>query len=255
MAGPRWLRPAEQLRVALLLAADPLLSAGAATRHVRASKAAGRLYQLRQAQRAGDSASRHRPRAARWLRRAERRARGALARAGFADPAVAAEVLRQVQVLTLTSALAELDYTTPDAAHAALGNLIRPGAASPPSPRRAPSTIPNGSRGVAPPSGTAVNGVSHNHRDPAPRLAHLPTSAISEQAPGHPEASPASAGAGDGALADAAARIVAGARQQGARLSQAGLAGQLRAQGYSVANHRLRWLAAASGLSQDRERA
>jgi hypothetical protein len=32
-------------------------------------------------------------------------------RAGFADPAVAAEVLRQVQVLTLTPTLATLDYT------------------------------------------------------------------------------------------------------------------------------------------------
>jgi len=37
------------------------------------------------------------------------------------------------------------------------------------------------------------------------------------------------------------------------QLSQAALAGQLRAQGYRIANHRLRWLAAQTGLSGGRE--
>ena len=201
------------------------------------------------------TAAPRRPSAARRLRRAERRARGALARAGFADPAVAAEVLRQVQVLTLTSALAGLDYTTPDAAHAALGNLIRPGLARRRhrAGHRARSRTAHAAWHPHPAWPSTACHITTTTR--APALAARSTSAISEQASRRPEASPASAGAGDGALADAAARIVAGARQQGARLSQAALAGQLRAQGYSVANHRLRWLAAASGLSQDRERA
>jgi hypothetical protein len=42
---------------------------------------------------------------------------------------------------------------------------------------------------------------------------------------------------------DVAARIVADARLPGVRLSQAGLARQLRAEGYSIANDRLLALA------------
>jgi hypothetical protein len=278
LAGHWWLRPAERVRVQLQLAADPVLPASAATRHVRASEAARRLYQLRQAQRARDHGGGRRPVPGRRLRRAGRRARAAVARAGFADPAVAAEVLRQVQVLALTPALAgldyatpdaahaalgnlispgpaALDYATPDAAHAALGNLISPGPAAPPAPRRNPGTILNGSRGVTPRPGAAVNGVSRGHRDPAAGLASTPGGAISGPLSRHPEASPAAAGAGDGALAGAAARIVAAAREQGTRLSQAALAGQLRAQGYRIANHRLHRLAAASGLNRARDRA
>jgi hypothetical protein len=45
-----------------------------------------------------------------------------------------------------------------------------------------------------------------------------------------------------------AARIVADARIAGGHLSQAALARQLRADGYRIANDRLRWLAGASGL-------
>ena len=50
--------------------------------------------------------------AARRARLAEHRAHAALIRAGFADQAIAAQVLRQVQVLTRTRDLARLDYTT-----------------------------------------------------------------------------------------------------------------------------------------------
>jgi hypothetical protein len=61
----------------------------------------------------------------------------------FADPANAAAVLRQVQVLTMTATLASLDYRTADAAHAAIASLI----ASPTAPRPAPDaddSIPKG---------------------------------------------------------------------------------------------------------------
>jgi len=43
-------------------------------------------------------------------------------------------------------------------------------------------------------------------------------------------------------------RIVAQARLQREPLSQAALARQLRAEGYGIANDRLRWLATVSGL-------
>jgi len=52
----------------------------------------------------------------------------------------------------------------------------------------------------------------------------------------------------DGSLIEGAARLVAAARLRGNRLSQAELARQLRAEGYSIANGRLRWLATVSGL-------
>ena len=55
-------------------------------------------------------------------------------------------------------------------------------------------------------------------------------------------------GGRDSSLIDRAAGIVAQARLQGGPLSQASLARQLRAEGYSIANDRLRWLAAVSGL-------
>ena len=49
LTGPGWLHPAERLRVRALLSADAQLSAGAATRRVRVTGAARRLYSLRQA--------------------------------------------------------------------------------------------------------------------------------------------------------------------------------------------------------------
>ena len=52
----------------------------------------------------------------------------------------------------------------------------------------------------------------------------------------------------DTQLVAAARRIVAGTRHSGTRLSQIALAETLRSEGYKVANNRLRWLAAVSGL-------
>ena len=55
-------------------------------------------------------------------------------------------------------------------------------------------------------------------------------------------------GDSDARLITAASRIVTDAARDGTRLSQIALAEKLRGQGYSVSNHRLRWLSAVSGL-------
>ena len=214
-----WLHPAERIRVQLRLAVDEQVSAETATRHVRVDHAARRLYQLRTALAAADQPSKPGALASR-IRRAERRAHRALARAGFADPAIAAAVLRQVQVMTMAAALARLDYSTADAARAAITSLI----ASPTSP------------GPGPPAAA----------DRAP----------ASEANGHAPRSQSGAFAGaadrDVQLIAAAARIVATAMQDGDHLSQAALATRLRREGYTVANDRLRWLSAASGLEPRR---
>ena len=204
-----WLHPAERIRVQLCMAASEQVSAEAATRYVRAGHAARTLYQLRAALAAHDRSARPGALAARRIRRAERRAQDALIRAGFADPAIAAAVLRQVQVLTMTTVLARLDYRTADAAQEAIANLIAsPGAAA----DREPATQVNG-----------------------------------HPMPSRPEAA-TDAGDRDALLLAAATRIVAGAVREGGQLSQAVLAARLRREGYTVANNRLRWLSAASGL-------
>jgi len=59
---------------------------------------------------------------------------------------------------------------------------------------------------------------------------------------------PPDPGSRDAELVAAAARIVASAQHESGRLSQTALAAKLRSEGYTVANYRLRWLAAASGL-------
>jgi Protein of unknown function (DUF2637) len=211
-----WLHPAERLRVHLCMAVGQHTSAEAAARRVRADCAARRLYQLRTALAACDQPARPGAPAGRRVRRAERRAQGALVRAGFADPAVAAAVLRQVQVLTMTAALAGLDYRTADAAHAVIASLISAPAAPAPAPGPAQEGTP------------AAPAVSHP--------------AVSQQ-------ENAAGADGRGArLVAAATRIVAGAARDGDRLSQTALAARLRHEGYTVANSRLRWLAAASGL-------
>jgi hypothetical protein len=130
-AGPGWLRPAEQLRVHLQLSADENVTAEAATRQVRAECAARRLHLLRQALTAREQAANSKT-AARRVHRAERRGQAALARARFTDLAVAAEVLRLVQVLTLTQTLARLDYATPGHAQQVLASLITPPTAGAP---------------------------------------------------------------------------------------------------------------------------
>jgi hypothetical protein len=124
LAALRWLHPAERVRVQLRLAADDHISAEAATRRVRIDLAARRLYQLRRVLLAQGRAARPEGMAARHVRLAEHRAHAALIRAGFADQAIAAQVLRQVQVLTRTRDLARLDYSTAGAAQAAIAALI-----------------------------------------------------------------------------------------------------------------------------------
>ena len=117
-----WLHPIERTQVKLQLDADATLSTAQATRRVRIHRAAHRLNHLRHTI-APHPTGRRRQRGG-ALRRAERRARSALTRANFADPAVAAEVLRQTQVLTRTRDLALLDYTAADPAYAVLASLI-----------------------------------------------------------------------------------------------------------------------------------
>jgi hypothetical protein len=109
----RWVHPAERIRVQLRLAADEQISAQAATRRVRIDQAARRLYQLRLVLHTRDRAASRVGMAARRARIAERRAHAALTRAGFADPAVAVDVLRQVQVLTRTPDLARCVVSAP----------------------------------------------------------------------------------------------------------------------------------------------
>jgi hypothetical protein len=142
----------------------------------------------------------------------------ALARAGFADPVVAAEVLREVQVLALTPALAGLDYASPRPAQAAIASLIT----ARPRPQN-PKIMHNGWRGAERPGQATVNGVS-------PPAQHVASSSRS----------PPRAGRDDGVLAGAASRIVADARQQGEKLSQADLADRLRALSPAMASRHLR---------------
>ena len=264
LAGLRWLHPAERVRVQMHMAGDERVSAEQATRRVRTEQAARRLYQLRMALRDRDRAARPGALAGARARRAQRRAHAALTRARFTDPDVAADVLRQVQVLTMTAALARLDYARPDDAQAAIGNLITSPAARGPQPGIVPVPASAPEPAVPAPAGAAG-------RAPAARInGHAAGSVITSQ--GEPPAAPAdatpapvaaadamreSAGPGDDAddegesdarLVTAASRIVAGAARDGTRLSQIALAEKLRGQGYSVSNHRLRWLSAVSGL-------
>jgi hypothetical protein len=263
LAGLRWLRPAERIRVQLQLAADESLPAEAATRRVRVDTAARRLHLLRQALGSPDRAAGQGAVASFRVRRAERRAQVALTRARFADPGAAAEVLRQVQVLTLTRTLAGLDYATPDAAQAALASLIT--AEPDPAPPGAAKTSPVVSFRRP---GSAIADIRHNGSPARPGLngtlasglvtpngltGHAPAG---NGRPVHSVGSPALPphldqrwpGDGDSPLVDAALRIVTQAKQQSVRISQADLARQLRAEGYSIANDRLRWLATVSGL-------
>ena len=250
LAGLGWLRPAERIRVQMQLSADPGVSAEEATRRVRIESAARRLHTLRLALAAQDRAGKPRAGTARRVCRAERRAQASLTRARFADPALAADVLRQVQVLTLTPALARLDYTTAGDSRALLASLI---------------TAPDGTR---PLPGQAADHHALTGREPLnghslPQangaLEHLRPADVGGGgggiAPLFPAGFPPPSrnGHGDRALIDAAARLVAQAREEGDRLSQAALARHLRAEGFHIANERLRWLAAISGLEPDLE--
>ena len=229
----RWLHPAERVRVQLRMAADEQLSAEAATRHVRVDHAASRLYQLRAALDAHGQSDAHSALAARRIRRAEHRAHGALTRAGFADPAIAVAVLRQVQVLTMTAALARLDYHTADAAQAAIANLIASPAAAKPGPDTGARTghpiAQDGTAGMtAPPDRTSVNQINGH-----PAIDSCATSI--DRRPRCP-----------------ACRSRHPHRRRGRARGLSPQPGrpcrQLRREGYTVANNRLRWLSSVSGL-------
>ena len=230
----RWLHSAERVRIQLRMAADKNLPAEAATRHIRVEHAARRLYQLRGALSAHGQSETPGALATRRIRRAEHRAHRALIRAGFTDPASAVAVLRHVQVLTMTAALARLDYDTADAAQAAITSLIASPATLQPGPDAAVGT-------GRPPIQAATAGMNGT-RDHAP----------ADQINGHrADIRPVDVhelGTRDAQLVAAAARIVAEAARGGDRLSQAALAGRLRREGYTVANDRLRWLSSVSGL-------
>jgi hypothetical protein len=215
------------------MAAGEQATAEATTRHVRVDHAARRLYQLKTALDSHGQQHAHGVMAARRIRQAEHRAHRALARAGFADPAVAVAVLRQVQVLTMTTELARLNYHTPDAAQAAIANLITaPAAAKPQSGAAARTANPTAQ------DGTAVKNAAQQRTPAGPINGHS-----SSKPPDLDDA-----GARDVELVAAAIRIVAAAARDGGRLSQVSLAKRLRREGYTVANSRLRWLSAVSGL-------
>jgi Protein of unknown function (DUF2637) len=257
----RWLHPVERLRVQLCMAADEHMSAQDATGRVRVNDAAAKLYKLRTLLLAGDQSATPRVANSRRTRRAERRAHGALTRAGFAAPETAAVVLRQVQVLTLTATLAMLDYDTAGAAQAAIGNLIvSPTAAIPPPDSDARPVRDGAGDEIQGQDGTPVATVNGHPRENGKTATSHPIAAVAEGtriAPvstagtvrrGSQRDQPRDAGSRDAELVAAAARIVASAQHDGARLSQTALAAELRSQGYTVANYRLRGLAAASGL-------
>ena len=264
LAALRWLHPAERVRVQLRLAADDHTSAETATRRVRIDLAARRLYQLRRALLAHDRAARPGRMAARRARLAEHRAHAALIRAGFDDQAIAAQVLRQVQVLTRTRDLARLDYTTAGAAQAAIASLITSGAPV------APPGLPVMLAGSATPGGlqdatsrspaSGINGTAAGQvsRTGQPGLARPPATAR-RPASGGPAVSGEAAARQpreqDGQLMADAVRIVTDARQHGERLSQKALGDRLRRGGHRVANHALRsLLAAATGLAAGGQR-
>ena len=229
-----WLHPAERVRVQLRMAADEQLSAEAATRQVQADHAARRLYQLKTALSAHDQSQVHGALLARRARRAERRAHRALTRTRFADPATATAVLRQVQVLTMTAALARLDYHTPDAAQATVANLISaPSAANPGLDTATPTAYPT----------VQERTVDVNAAQPRMLASQINGHSANRQPQGVHDL-----GACDAQLVTAAISIVAAAARHGGRLSQAGLAERLRREGYTVANSRLRWLSTVSGL-------
>jgi hypothetical protein len=258
--GPlRWLRPAERARVGLRMAANDALCASEATRRVRVESAARSLYRLRQAlaaQGLGTSVA-----ASRQARRALRRAHAALAQAGFADAAVAAEVLRHVQVLTMTTTLATLDYASARAAHAALATLITPATTPAPSQQGLTSPQPERARTdeqqdpspatASPEAGQVPQPAAENKPAPLPPpAAAFPADATTADGDGTPL--PDSAAGRDRELIEAARRIAASAACDGSRLSQAALAEKLRSEGWTIANDRLSWLAATIGLSPRR---
>ena len=243
----RWMRPAERIGVQLCMAADQRMSAEEATSRVQIDAAARRLYHLRTLLRAHEQAASSGMLTARRIRRAERRAHGALIHAGFTEPLIAFAVLRQVQVMTQTATLARLDYGTADAARAAIDGLISS------TPATAP--VPDPAHPAA--AEVAVEDRTHTaslngHRLGGGTPACAVTAARAEPETSQQEDDP-DPGDRDAELVAAARRIVADTRHAGTRLSQIALAEKLRGEGYKVANNRLRWLAAVSGLESGQD--
>ena len=254
LSALRWLRPAERIRVQLRMAADQQLSAEEATSRVRIDAAARRLCHLRALLPTHEQVARPGMLTVRRIRRAERRACGALIRAGFTEPLIAFAVLRQVQVMTQTETLARLDYRTADAARVAIASLISSAPAAAPAPDPGHPAVQDT---------TATEIASENCAPSASRREHGPGAGIPDRsvtvtgaasAPGQQDDDP-DPGDRDAELVAAARRIVAGTSHAGTRLSQIALAEKLRSEGHKVANNRLRWLAAVSGLegAQDSE--
>jgi len=233
----RWLYPAERVRVQRLLGADEHLSAQEATRRVRIEQAAKRLYHLRRALHARDQAAPARPRtlAAGRAGAAERRAHAALTRASFSDPAVAADVLRQVQVLARTAYLARLDYSTAQPAQDAIASLITAG--PPPGPQpQAPSPAAQGAPALGLPPTGAVPAAPVPLPGPGTAREEEQSRADDEHGADDP----------DGEIVAAAAVIVADARRRGEPIGQKALGRRLRDDGYRVANDSLRALMIAA---------
>jgi hypothetical protein len=167
---------------------------------------------------------------------------------------VAAEVLRDVQVLTMTTRFAVLDYATADAAHAAISSLITPGAAPAPKTQELVAR-PAEAGGSGEPSGetppTARPGACPAPQ-PGPEAGRAAEPPLASDVPIAADDSvnlPGSLAGRDDPLVEAARQIVADAAREGGRLSQAALAERLRGRGWTIANDRLSGLAAAIGLS------
>jgi hypothetical protein len=149
--------------------------------------------------------------------------------------------------MTQTATLARLDYGTADAAHAAIAGLISSTPATAPVPDPAHPAAQDA---------TAAEIAAEVHTRTAILNGHGPGAGTSPRAVTAAGAAPETSqredapdpGDRDTELVAAARRIVAGTRRDGTRLSQIALAEKLRSEGYKVANNRLRWLAAVSGL-------
>ena len=229
------------------MAADQRVSAEEATSRVRIDAAARRLYHLRALLRAHEQAAGPGALTARRIRRAERRAYGALIRAGFTEPLIAVAVLRQVQVMTQTATLARLDYGTADAARAAIDGLISSTPATAPVPDPAHPAAQDATAAEIAVEDRTRTASLNGHGPGGGTPARAVTAAGAEPETSRLEDDP-DPGDRDAELVAAARRIVAGTRHAGTRLSQIALAEKLRSEGHKVANNRLRWLAAVSGL-------
>ena len=259
LSALRWLRPAERIRVQLRLAADEQVSAEEATRQVRVDS------RRQAAVPAPDAAPRSRAGNRPWHARRAPHPAGRAPRPRRADPC---RVHRAADRLRGAPPGPGADHDR-DAGQARLRHRRRrPGSHRQPDLLASRRDTGTRSRQPAPAhpaardaTGTeiAVQDCRHTASFNGHRLTDgTPARAVTAAGAG-PETSQQEddpdAGDRDAELVAAATRIVADARQDGTRLSQIALAEKLRREGYTVANNRLRWLAAVSGLEagQDAE--